>query len=210
MSVHTDLSKHYDSFLDRTIHFTWNSEATLIARFMGPIWGPAGAERTQMGPMLVPWTLLSGYPEYWVCCFHEVVTHICVCVLDHRLRLSHICRQAVVWNQCWLIIHKPHWSKYLQIHECNEYDLEIFICDIAAIADLGVTGWIIESDFRLYASAKQIIQWFVVCSVPSHYLNQRLRTQFSEIFIENRTFLLKKCIEYHLQNGGHFVSASTC
>ena len=27
---------------------------------MGPTWGPSGADRTQVGPMLVPWTLLSG------------------------------------------------------------------------------------------------------------------------------------------------------
>ena len=33
---------------------------TLIARFMGPTWGPSGADRTQVGPMLAPWTLLSG------------------------------------------------------------------------------------------------------------------------------------------------------
>ena len=31
----------------------------LIARFMGPTWGPSGAERTQVGPMLAPWTMLS-------------------------------------------------------------------------------------------------------------------------------------------------------
>ena len=31
-----------------------------IARFMGPTWGPSGADRTQVGPMLAPWTLLSG------------------------------------------------------------------------------------------------------------------------------------------------------
>ena len=30
----------------------------LIARFMGPTWGPSGADKTQVGPMLVPWTLL--------------------------------------------------------------------------------------------------------------------------------------------------------
>ena len=33
---------------------------TLIARFMGPTRGPSGADRTQVGPMLGPWTLLSG------------------------------------------------------------------------------------------------------------------------------------------------------
>ena len=31
-----------------------------IARHMGPTWGPPGDDRTQVGPMLAPWTLLSG------------------------------------------------------------------------------------------------------------------------------------------------------
>ena len=33
---------------------------SLIARFMGTTWGPPGADRTQVGPMMAPWTLLSG------------------------------------------------------------------------------------------------------------------------------------------------------
>ena len=33
---------------------------SLIAMLMGPTWSPSGADRTQMGPMLAPWTLLSG------------------------------------------------------------------------------------------------------------------------------------------------------
>ena len=37
-----------------------DSEWALIARFMGPTWGPSGADRTQVGPMLAAWTLLSG------------------------------------------------------------------------------------------------------------------------------------------------------
>ena len=31
-----------------------------IAKFMGPTWGPPGSFRPQMGPLLAPWTLLSG------------------------------------------------------------------------------------------------------------------------------------------------------
>ena len=31
-----------------------------VAKFMGPTWGPTGSCRPQMGPMLAPWTLLSG------------------------------------------------------------------------------------------------------------------------------------------------------
>ena len=53
---------------------------TLIVRFMGPTWGPPGDDRTQVGPMLAPWTLLSGYIENNACtrvtnCFsaHESV-----------------------------------------------------------------------------------------------------------------------------------------
>ena len=34
-----------------------------ITKFMGPTWGPPGSCRPQMGPMLAPWTLLSG----WFC-----------------------------------------------------------------------------------------------------------------------------------------------
>ena len=33
---------------------------TQIAKFMGSTWGPPGSYRPQMGPMLAPWTLLSG------------------------------------------------------------------------------------------------------------------------------------------------------
>ena len=33
---------------------------SLTARSMGPTWGPPGADRAQVGPMLAPWTLLSG------------------------------------------------------------------------------------------------------------------------------------------------------
>ena len=32
-----------------------------IAKFMGPTWGPPGSCRPQMGPMLAPWILLSGW-----------------------------------------------------------------------------------------------------------------------------------------------------
>ena len=47
---------------------------SLITRLMGPTWGPSGANRTQVGPMLAPWTLLSGleinnsmeFGAYWV------------------------------------------------------------------------------------------------------------------------------------------------
>ena len=39
---------------------------TQIAPFMGPTWGPPGSCPPQVGPMIAPWTLLSGYfPMSW-------------------------------------------------------------------------------------------------------------------------------------------------
>ena len=42
--------------VNNNFHHSW----TQIAKFMGPTWGPPGSCRPQMGPMLAPWTLLSG------------------------------------------------------------------------------------------------------------------------------------------------------
>ena len=85
----------------------------LIARFMGPTWGPSGADRTQVGPMLAPWTLLSGWFQWcgaWLskrtvelpdfdmaliwCHFSEHMTRIvsllCICTVVFRLDLKRI------------------------------------------------------------------------------------------------------------------------
>ena len=35
------------------------NEIACTAKFMGPVWGPPGSCRPQMGPMLSPWSLLS-------------------------------------------------------------------------------------------------------------------------------------------------------
>ena len=52
-SIHGCMSYHCGK--KTTIH-----KPSLLANFMGPTWGPSGADRTQVGPMLAPWTLLSG------------------------------------------------------------------------------------------------------------------------------------------------------
>ena len=40
-------------------HIKDNNVIAQIAKFMGPTWGPSGADRTQVGPLFAPWTLLS-------------------------------------------------------------------------------------------------------------------------------------------------------
>ena len=43
----------------------------------GPTWGPSGADRTQVGPMLAPWTLLSGQCKpcvyFSICTLHDTM-----------------------------------------------------------------------------------------------------------------------------------------
>ena len=43
------------------IWFMFSPVCSQITKFMGPTWGPPGFCRPQMGPMLAPWTLLSGF-----------------------------------------------------------------------------------------------------------------------------------------------------
>ena len=43
----------------KSSHYTTRLKTTQIAKFMGTTWGPHGSCRSQMGPMLAPWSLLS-------------------------------------------------------------------------------------------------------------------------------------------------------
>ena len=56
-------------------------KTTLIAMFMGTTWGPSGADRTQVGPMLAPWKLRSGNSKYTLPSYQYVlnmnVTFLC-------------------------------------------------------------------------------------------------------------------------------------
>ena len=86
------------------------TKATQIARVMGPTWGSPGSCRPQMGPILAPWTLLSGntlcdnYSSTYntgrilaraqeridrcknlSCVFCKQMGHILVCLFWHRL-----------------------------------------------------------------------------------------------------------------------------
>ena len=65
--IHTHTSKVLIACLCITQNIYYNIvgpdeyySSTQIAKFMGPTWGPPGSCWPQMGPMLAPWTLLSG------------------------------------------------------------------------------------------------------------------------------------------------------
>ena len=56
-------------FHRRSLYTYYKGKPTLETRFMGPTRGPSGADRTQLGPMLAPWTLLSGLVSGSVFCW---------------------------------------------------------------------------------------------------------------------------------------------
>ena len=60
VTIQTRLSPTLNNVVVGRICRRGSAMESLIARFMGRTWGPSGADRTQVGPMLAPWTLLSG------------------------------------------------------------------------------------------------------------------------------------------------------
>ena len=79
----------------------------LIARFMGPKWGPSGADKTQVGPMFTPWTLLSGIMKfvYWFVgwpkeSFCNLVTYCSIDAMEEMAKTEHICQHpfSLIWQ----------------------------------------------------------------------------------------------------------------
>ena len=65
-AVFTNVSLFADHAGYHVIGCKWTqSHQPLRATFIGPTWGPSGANRTQVGPMLALWILLSGTVSLW-------------------------------------------------------------------------------------------------------------------------------------------------
>ena len=82
------------------------ASTSLRARFMGPTWGPSGADRTQVGPMLAPWTLLSGMIPAcmtWLRFQNSAYTW-------HNMLLNDIDKKKLVILSKRML---PHWSTYV-------------------------------------------------------------------------------------------------
>ena len=73
-----------------------------IARFIGPAWGPSGMDRTQVGPMLAPWTVLSGMLYLLVSSRSNQCSGSIVVIL-------HTLYHTWVWNRgiCRCVIVRP-------------------------------------------------------------------------------------------------------
>ena len=86
-------------------------EPTLIARFMGPTWGPSGADRTHVGPIWAPWTLLSGLllgEQYqWISARKTLAMELCLffctnpSILYHKLLTHWLLADMAVILKIW-------------------------------------------------------------------------------------------------------------
>ena len=86
------------------VTFWWQlSRLTPIARFMGPTWGTSGAGRTQVDPMLAPWTLVSGEAETkWLL--------FCIWTFSNSFSCM---KSAVLWFKChWNVISMVPFISY--------------------------------------------------------------------------------------------------
>ena len=70
------------------------SKITQIARFKWLTWGPSGADRTQVGPMLAPWTLLS-----WHQLFSQTVVKFMACIR------TYITQETMEYNRSPVLKH---------------------------------------------------------------------------------------------------------
>ena len=88
---------------------------SLIAKFMGPTWGPSGANRTQVGPMLAPWTLLAGL-------FLSGPNHLQICI-EHSSDTAMLCAK---FQNDWAIepdvINKWNFARFeVRIHFLEKF-----------------------------------------------------------------------------------------
>ena len=97
---------------------------TLIARFMGPTWDPFGTERAEVGPMLAPWTLLSGTSYVWLASTFGIAGSVLTSVRMSQNDLKVI--RAVCGSTCEYILYIMMTSSNGNIfrvtgHLCGEF-----------------------------------------------------------------------------------------
>ena len=169
---------------DDRIFQIWLSYGLLISSFKGRsisnnkgTWGPPGTDRTQVGPMLVPWTLLSG------------------------IVFSALCPSNAVWHQisCSAFVQAMAWSLMVSSHYCNQCWLENFGINPNGIwwklADLYWQKIIIQNfgyqGFYVSARVQLVNEIFATLNV-SIYSSLFLHDHESSVFIHStRTAVMK-------------------
>ena len=152
----------------------WSS---LIARFMRPTWGPSGADRAQVGPMLAPWTLLSG-----LVCNNKTLlrrdretrqSQRKQRVSDHPIPDSNVACAFRVWN-VKSVLSVPIWHQllvswdvqvilqvYFQNRFTNRYLGYLVLAGISMLCYIEIPGlrWVPQNPTDGKSTLVQIMAW---------------------------------------------------
>ena len=95
---------------------------SLIARFMGPTWGPPGADRTQVGPRWATWTLLSGMSYSWALWLEHWTSISVIEIMDKSLSKirsgnNFILHNGVVYS--WRLFRWSYTGSHIPYTLCN-------------------------------------------------------------------------------------------
>ena len=135
---------------------------TLIARFMGSTWGPSGADRAQMGPMLAPWTLLSGK----------------VIQLFHILPTKPLSKSHLQYQDNSIILHSGH-TNSIKITFTMPFPSVIIDrwWNMGFLSSGLILGLCPANERRRY-SVTSSSQWetLLLCNVVSHWLGTNLES----------------------------------
>ena len=99
---------------------------------MGPTWGPSGADRTQVGPMLAPWTLLSGWSND---------SFNCVSIISYIDTKCHFIQGITQLRQVGYIMCEIRYAEYRLKEQNNDmhfksisgWGMQIHLCKTASI-----------------------------------------------------------------------------
>ena len=119
--------------MDKWLHPLKRVE-TLIARFMGPTWGPTGADRTQVGPILAPWTLLPGKQLFTCVPTSTAIWLNCRWSYYIDAKLHHADKKSGSRHQMLAFIrYRPLWWKsighrWIPLTKASDAELWCFLC----------------------------------------------------------------------------------
>ena len=144
-----------DASIIHMVNWLGTSFVTLIARFLGPTWGPSGADRTQVGPMLAPWTLLSvktfantgrRWPHY------QSMNSFTKYTLSRKQRAK-----IKIWSKVYIIrnLTDLNWKRNL-INIGNPYD------GVGSLKELKINQFSDEEVYRSIIGISNIIQRYIM------------------------------------------------
>ena len=145
---------------------------------MGLTWGPPGSCRPQMGPMLAPWTLLSGNLNQW-----DLLAHINGLVQERRNSSALAMELRLSCINPSICIAKPWWFKmeitchYMSLlTDCPYFirQFQVYMQGLtqALLSDYGVysQGYLTVS-ICTWCTCNQLWQHIALSGISSAYIN---------------------------------------